>query len=61
LTDGIVRRMSAEMGTTPKVIATGGLAPLMADICETIEAVDSALTLEGLRIIYEKQTEEAGK
>lgn len=55
LTDGIVRRMIAEMGTSPKVLATGGLAPLMADICETIESVESSLTLEGLRIIYEKQ------
>ena len=54
LVDGIVRRMSAEMGSSPKIIATGGLAPLMADISETIEAADSSLTLEGLRLIYEK-------
>lgn len=54
LVDGIVRRMSKEMQTVPKIIATGGLAPLMTDVCETIEAVESDLTLEGLRIIHEK-------
>jgi type III pantothenate kinase len=51
LVDGIVRRMQAEMGTHPKVIATGGLAKLLFDVSETIEAVEPALTLEGLRII----------
>ena len=54
LVDGIVRRISAEMETTPRVIATGGLADLMAGVCETIEEVSPSLTLEGLRIIYEK-------
>jgi hypothetical protein len=33
----------------------------MADICETIQAVDSSLTLEGLRIIYEKMNTEAAR
>ncbi len=51
LVDGIVRRMQTEMGTDPKVIATGGLARLLFDVSETIEAVEPALTLEGLRII----------
>lgn len=53
LVDGIVHRMMKEMKTIPRVIATGGLARLMAGVCETIEEVDSTLTLEGLRIIYE--------
>ena len=53
LVDGIVKRMKIEMNSDPKIIATGGLANLMADICETIEIVDLSLTLEGLRIIYE--------
>jgi type III pantothenate kinase len=53
LVDGMVRRMASEIGGTPKVIATGGLAPLMKDVSETIEHVESALTLEGLRIISE--------
>lgn len=56
LVDGMAARMKAEMGTSPKVVATGGLAPLMADVCSVIEAVDSSLTLEGLRLIYEKMS-----
>ena len=51
LVDGIVKRMKTEMGTDPKVIATGGLAELLYDVSGTIEAVEPALTLEGLRII----------
>ncbi len=51
LVDGMVRRMKAEMGVPVKVVATGGLAPLMADVSETIEAVEGDLTLEGLRLI----------
>ena len=54
LVDGMVKRMKIEMDTNPKVIATGGLAELMAGVAETIEGVEPALTLEGLRIIYEK-------
>jgi type III pantothenate kinase len=56
LVDGMVRRMAAEMGGQPKVIATGGLAPLMQHVSETIETVESALTLEGLRLIAERMT-----
>ncbi|RZB34076.1 MAG: type III pantothenate kinase [Desulfobacteraceae bacterium Eth-SRB2] len=51
LVDGMVRRMKIEMGTNPRVIATGGLAELMYQVSETIEVVEPALTLEGLRII----------
>jgi type III pantothenate kinase len=51
LVDGMVRRMRQEMDGRPKVIATGGLAPLMQHVSETIEDVDTTLTLEGLRII----------
>jgi len=51
LVDGMVRRMAGEMGGQPKVIATGGLAPLMQHVAESIEVVDATLTLEGLRII----------
>lgn len=54
LVDGMVGRMAAEMGTTPLVIATGGLAPLMRNVCGTIQGVDQELTLEGLRIIHER-------
>ncbi len=51
LVDGMVKRMTREMGTSPRVIATGGLADLMYQVSETIEAVEPNLTLEGLRII----------
>ena len=51
LVDGMVRRMKAELGGESKVIATGGLSPLMARVAETIEAIEPDLTLEGLRII----------
>jgi type III pantothenate kinase len=53
LVDGLVKRMSLEMGTQPKIIATGGLAPLINYISGTIELVEPNLTLEGLRIISE--------
>ena len=54
LVDGIVRRIKKEMVPVPKVIATGGLAELVAEVAETIEAVEPHLTLQGLRIIYDK-------
>jgi len=51
--DAIVRRIAQEEGIKPRVIATGGLAPMIAKHSETIEKVDPDLTLHGLRIIYE--------
>ncbi len=52
--DGIVRRICKEFNVQPRVIATGGLAELIAGESETIEKVDPLLTLEGLRIVYER-------
>ncbi len=52
--DGIVERMKAELGTDSKVVVTGGLADLIAADSKTIDVVDHFLTLEGLRLIYEK-------
>ena len=52
--DGIVRRMSRELAVTPKVIATGGFASLIARESESIDEINPLLTLEGLRIIYQR-------
>jgi type III pantothenate kinase len=52
--DEIVRRLKKELKTPPKVIATGGYARLIAGDSEMIEEVQPLLTLEGLRIIYNK-------
>lgn len=53
--DGLVKRIKAEMGTdNVRVIATGGMAELIASETESIEEISPLLTLEGLRIIYER-------
>jgi type III pantothenate kinase len=55
LVDGILRKMLEELGGSPRVIATGGLAPLIATGSEFIELVDETLTLDGLRMVYQRK------
>lgn len=52
--DGLVRRMQKELPEKARVIATGGLSGMIASYSETIETVNPLLTLEGLRLIYER-------
>ena len=58
LVDGILRKMIDELGGAPKVIATGGLAPLITKGSKFIQNVDENLTLDGLRLVYERQKSE---
>jgi len=54
LVDGMVERLIKEMGYPCATLATGGLAPLIQSESSTIEEVIDSLTLEGLRILYER-------
>jgi type III pantothenate kinase len=54
LVDGLLERMIAELGKGTRVIATGGLAPLISRGSRLIEAVEANITLEGIRIVYER-------
>lgn len=57
LVDGIVERLKKEYGDgTTRVVATGGLAQVIAPESKTIEEVDEFLLLEGMRIIYERNS-----
>ena len=53
LVDGLCERMQAELPFPALVVATGGLAPLLAGLSKTITEVDEHLTLDGLRLIHE--------
>ena len=61
MVEGMVRRFKEELGEEAKVIATGGLAPLLADQTTVFDAVNQELTLIGLRMIYEMNTNDSEK
>jgi len=49
--------MKAELGSDTRVVATGGLAPLISRESKFIEAVEPDLTLEGMRLVFERNAE----
>jgi type III pantothenate kinase len=57
MVDGMVERISKDLGD-PVVVATGGLAPAVIAECTTVDHHDPWLTLDGLRLIFEKNTDE---
>jgi type III pantothenate kinase len=54
MVEGLVRRMREELGGTVTVVATGGLASLVAPETKSVDHVDGELTLRGLRIVWER-------
>jgi type III pantothenate kinase len=52
--DGMIERMRKELGGSATVVATGGLAPLLIPYCQFVDEHDPWLTLEGLRLVFER-------
>ena len=55
--DGIVERIRDELGAEAQTVATGGLADLIVPHAKTLERIDSFLTLEGIRLVWERNHE----
>jgi type III pantothenate kinase len=60
LVEGLVARIAGELGGQPYVIATGGLAALLARETTVIEAVEPFLTLDGLRMVWQRNLDQRG-
>ncbi len=58
LVKGLITRIKNEIGDDPKIIATGGSAPLMAENLGCISVVDENLLLDGLRLLHERRQAE---
>ena len=54
LVEGLVTRIRRELGTPAKIVATGGLAPLFAEGTTIFDRIDPDLTLDGLRLLAER-------
>jgi len=57
MVDGICQRLTEEFSESPIIVATGGLASTIVPHCRLVETIDEFLTLDGLRFIYELNTE----
>ena len=55
LTDYLIDKLSKEMGSSPKVIATGGMAKFIVSLSKKIEKIDPYLTLEGLYYLWKQK------
>lgn len=56
--DGMLDRIREETGFEPVIVATGGLASVIVDHCKNDIILDNSLLLKGLKIIYDKNTEQ---
>jgi type III pantothenate kinase len=56
--DGLIDRITEELGGPVRVVATGGRASTVVEHCRRVDQVEPALTLQGLREIYERNSEE---
>jgi type III pantothenate kinase len=57
--DGMIERLRKELGGNATVVATGGLAPVIVPHCQFVDEQDPWLTLEGLRLVFDRNAEPA--